>query len=767
MKDPYIKYFSIDEIVGRVKKYLPSFDSKKFIKAFEFAENAHRGQLRKDGKTPYVVHPVKVVEILVKMHADEDILIGALLHDVPEDTDHDINEVKGLFGDDVAFLVEGITKLSKVHYQNDMPTRDVESLKKMFIHSSKDPRVILIKLADRLHNMRTLMNIEKPEKRLRISRETIEIFVPIANLLGIQELKSELEDLCFKYIFPSEYEKISANILKFRNDHKPLVDGFINGLSKSLKNEGVHAKVFERTKNLYSVYKKICDEGRTLDDVKDRIAIRIIVDKISDCYHALGLLHALYTPKPTRFKDYIANSKANGYQSLHTTVFGPDGRLTEVQIRTKDMDLEAELGIATFFFSDRKGSISDDKRAWWMNKVMALDTDDEANEDYIEDLKVDIFQDRIVVYTPLGQAIDLPKGATAIDFAYAVHSELGNKGESADINGHIVPITTTLYTGDVVQINTSPTAYPNVLWLSFAKTSTAKSNIKLSLRKSTRSKKIIVGKAILQKQFNIADLGLVSAVNFKKLSGLLKNKKIGIYKTMSDLLIAIGEGVVKASDITKLIGNPYKKSFKISLKVVATNKFGLMKRIADVFYKYSTDMTEFRGWSSYKKKYAYYSSTILIEDLASLDHIFNELEQMNEVKYVYRVSFKRLLPFYLFSLLTAAIWIANPFILRKLSTLEIIIGYPLISNNLINVGLLILLGMVVYLNYLMKHCFPFFRNKMIPWIVSFIIPIVAMLALLIELLYFNLSLSWPSLLIEMGIIYGYLGMRFYSFRKNL
>ncbi len=767
MKDPYSKYFSIDKIVSNIKKYLPSLDVKKFKKAFKFAEEAHRGQMRKDGVTPYFVHPVRVVEILTNMHADEDILISALLHDVPEDTDHGIDEVKGLFGDDIAFLVDGITKLSKVQYHRDMPARDLESLKKMFLHSSKDPRVILIKLADRLHNMRTLQFVDKPEKRLRISKETLEIYVPIANLLGIQELKSELEDLCFKYIFPAEFDQISGSVLKFNKDHQPLVEEFIGGLKNSLNAESVVAKVFERKKNLYSIYKKICSEGRSLDGIRDRIAVRVVVDKISDCYHVLGLLHALYTPKPTRFKDYIANPKSNGYQSLHTTVFGPEGRLTEVQIRTKDMNMEAEFGIATYFFGVKTGEIGDDKRAWWMSKVMELDEDSSKSGDYIENLKVDILQDRIVVYTPQGRPIDLPKGATAIDFAYGIHSEVGNHAINAEINGSVFPITTTLKTGDVIQVNTDKSVSPEVFWLSFAKTSTAKTNIRLRLRKSTRSNKISAGKKMLQKQFDIDDLGLVSAVNFRKLSLSLKESKIGMFKTMSDLLISIGEGLTMSSHVTRLIGNPYKKALKISIKVVAKNRFGLMKKIADVFYKHSTDMIEFKGWSSYQKKDANYSVTILVDNLASVHDIFSELEQISEVKYVYRISFRRLIPMYLFAVLTGIMWIANPLILRKLSTLDVVTANPILSNGLINIGLLILLGMVLYLNYLMKQCFPFFRNKMIPWIISFIIPVVAMLVLLVELFYFNLSLSWISLLIEMFIIYIYLGMRFKTFRKNL
>lgn len=767
MKDPYIKYFSIDNIVKKVKKYLPKFDSKKFRKAFEFAEKAHRGQMRKDGVSPYILHPVKVVEILTKIHADEDILISALLHDVPEDTDYTIKDVKELFGDDIAFLVDGITKLSKVHYQHDMPTRDIESLKKMFLHSSKDPRVIIIKLADRLHNMRTLQFVLKPSKQLRIAMETLEIYVPIANLLGIQELKSELEDLCFKYIFPSEYDQIFSSIENFKDDHKPLVEKFISDLEGSIKSEKLSANTFERTKNLYSIYKKLRSEGRALSDIRDRIAIRVVVDKISDCYHVLGLLHALYTPKPTRFKDYIANPKSNGYQSLHTTVFGPEGRLTEVQIRTKDMDLEAELGIATYFFGSKDGKISDDKRAWWMAKVMDLSNGSCKNGDYIEDLKIDILQDRIVAYTPKGRAIDLPKGATAIDFAYAIHSEVGNHAETADINGSVLPVTTILETGDVLHINTSKNVYPDVNWLSFAKTSTAKSNIKLKLRKSSRTNKISAGKSMLQKQFDIADLGLVSAVNFKKLSDILNKKQLGIFKSMSDLLISIGEGLTKASDVTKLIGNPYKKALQISVKVVAKNRFGLMKKIADVFYKYSTDMMEFRGWSSYKNKDAYYTATILVEDLAHVNSLFSELEQINDVKYVYRVSFKRLFPVYIFAILTGLIWVANPFILRKISSMEVVMANPILSNGLINIGLFILFGMVVYLNYLMKKSFPFFRNKMVPWIISFIIPLIAMGTLLIELFYYELTLSWISLIIEMFIIYIFLGMRFYTFKKNL
>ena len=351
----YKQYFDIDAICEDVSKYLVGFDKSKFLKAFQFAEKSHKGQFRKNGD-PYIIHPIETVKNLIKLRADEDTLIAALLHDVPEDTGISMDQIQNLFGEKVAFLVDGITKLSKVYYRNDMEERQVESLKKLLIHTAKDPRVILIKLADRLHNMQTLEFVQKNEKIKRISKETLEIYVPIANLLGIQDLKSTLEDLCFKYLYPEDYEKLRSKIMSTFEKYYGVLEKMLETIKKELKKHEIQAKVTGRTKSLFSIYKKIISQNKTVDDINDRIALRIITKKKEDCYTALGIVHDLFTPRPGEFKDYIAVPKVNGYQSIHTTVFGLNGVMTEIQIRTEKMHIESEYGIAAHYFYDKSKS---------------------------------------------------------------------------------------------------------------------------------------------------------------------------------------------------------------------------------------------------------------------------------------------------------------------------------------------------------------------------------------------------------------------------
>ncbi len=759
----YKNYFDVGKLVKKIKTYLPDFDEDKFLMAFEFSERAHKGQMRKDGSTPYFVHPVKVVEILVTIHADEDVLISALLHDVPEDTKYDIQDVREKFGDTVAFLVDGITKLSKVHYKNNMPEREVESLKKLFLHTTKDPRVILIKLADRLHNMRTLENIENDEKRIRIARETLEIYVPIANLLGIQELKFELEDLCFKHLFPSEYEQLKQKIDELKRKHRLVANKFIEEVRKILETNNIKAEIYERNKNLYSIYKKLCEEGKTLDSVKDRIAIRIIVDKISECYQVLGVLHCKYTPQNNRFRDYIANPKSNGYQSLHTRVFGPNGKETDIQIRTQQMHSDAEYGIVSHFFNRSLTQLSEDKRSSWLNKIIELEKEGKAHDDFLENLKVDVFQDRIVVFTPKGENVDLPVGATAIDFAYAIHTDLGDHIDKVEVDGDLCSPTQPLQTGNTVNVIPSENATPQLYWLSFAKTNLAKQRIRAYLKKESREKKIHQGRKILQKELDIASLGLVDNISFKKLKREIFEKIGKSFAQISDMLIAIGEGEIKAVDIVKLITRPSRRGLffrsrpggvRVNAKIVARNRFGLLRDISDICYKYSSDMTYLKGWSSKDRQDAYFTVQILVNDISAVSKIFEELEQLDEVMHVYRISSKGIFLTYVLSISIATFWIVHPLLLARVQD----------SWN-VYLGLFFLLGTVLYLNQVIKRYFPIVRNKTALWIFAFSLPAVSVLTLLVEVVYFDLTLSWLAIMIEMIIIYGYLALSFYNLRK--
>lgn len=770
MEQSYKKYFDINDIVESIGKYLPDFNGEKFIRAFEFAEKAHRGQLRKDEKTPYIVHPVKVVEILTHFHADEDTLISTLLHDVPEDTDCTLEEIGEMFGEKIAFLVDGITKLSKVYYRHNMPGRQIESLKKLFLHSSEDLRVILIKLADRLHNMRTLENIQKEEKRLRIARETLEIYVPIANLLGIQELKYQLEDLCFKYLFPPEYRQTYEKRRKSEKAREQASEKFIDILKNECQKQKIKVKIYDRKKNLYTIYKKICALGKTINDIDNRLSIRIIVDNVPNCYKVLGIVHSKFRPKNDRFRDYIATPKANGYQSLHTAIFGLDGLITEVQIRTEKMHIESEYGIAAGFFFDHKIN-PDQKRISWVNKILEIEKSGRKSDNFMESLKLDIFQDRIFVFTPKGEPVDLPKGAGVLDFAYAIHSELGNHALKASINGKEKNISTVLHTGDVVTVITSSKVTPDLSWLSFVKTSVGRNKILDYLKKISVEKRIKEGKRILQKEFDIAGFGLVDSMSFKKLNKYINLELGETFKDQESLFKAIGGGDLKASDVIRALQEKspkiYEKGLRMTIKVVAKNRFGLMRDIAEVLYEHAGDIYAFKGWASKYEKDAYFTADILVQDFATISHIFDEIEQIEDVVYVYRLSRGAIWGIVGGSTFTALLWIFHPLMLSWMEGKSFFQTYPIYEKALVYGSLFLLVFMVLYLSNFFRKYFPYIRQRNLLWIVSFSIPVIAGLTLAIELLYFKLQLNWFVLLVETGLIYIYLLISFLSFRKSM
>lgn len=767
----YEKYFSISAITDQIKTYLANFDVKKFIKSFEFAEEAHRGQIRKDGKTPYIAHPMEVVRILMSIHADEDTLISAILHDVPEDTTRTIEDVKAAFGDKVAFLVDGVTKLSKVHYQNDMPQHQVESLKKLFLHSGEDLRVILIKLADRLHNMRTLGNLKDNNKRLRISRETLEIYVPIANLLGIQELKSQLEDLCFKYIYPAEYDNLEKNRKKSNNRRAQLAKDFSDALEECCKENSIEVKVDRKNKSLYSIYKKISAIGKSADDIDDRISIKIVVKDIKDCYHVLGVIHSKFVPINDRFRDYIANPKSNGYQSLHTTVFGVDGVMTEIQIKTEKMDFDADYGIAANFFEDNN-PIADEKRSKWVNKILEIEKSQQNSDDFLSNIKADIFEDRIFVFTPKGMPIDLPKGATALDFAYSIHSDVGNYAIKADISGKMKPISATLKTGDVVKIVVAKRPTSELSWLSLVKTNAAKNKILQYFKTVSKSKKISEGFKLLQKEFDIAGLGLVENINFKKLISKIRDLSSQSYENKQEIFAAISEGKIRTSDISRYVASSsFKKvdgqPVRVNLRIVAKNRFGLLRDISEVLYKNVLDIFSLKGWASKYEVDAFFNVEILVPDLETISHIFDELEQVDGVTGVYRLSSRGILLFSIAASLTALIWIGHGFIIKLITLSPLGLDHPMLADFVIYLGLLILIIAVLFMRNLAQKYFPLMRKKKLLWILTFIIPVAATIVLFEETLYFDLHLSWITTLVEICFIYVYLLVSYVNYRKTM
>lgn len=466
----------IEQIINKVKDNDPKADVDMLMLAYDFAENAHRGQKRKTGD-PYIEHCLHTAFLLAQMKADISTIVAGILHDVPEDTEYTLEEVNENFGQEVASLVEGITKLSKIKYRG--VERYKESLRKMFLAMARDLRVMLIKFCDRLHNLRTLDALPH-EKRIRIARETMEIYAPIAGLLGIWRLKWQMEDLCFKYLYPEEYKKLE---FKYEVEKKVERNQYINKvkniLGQKIKEAGIEYKIESRFKHLYSIYQKMQRKDRRFDEIYDVFALRVIAPTIADCYKILGIIHTLWRPKTNRIKDYIAVPKPNGYRSLHTTVYGPDNKATEFQIRTSEMDEEALYGIAAHWHYKQKEGHSSMQQPKWIKEILDIQRAAEDTNDFIKKIKFDIFQNRIFVFSPNGDVFELPERSTSVDFAYAVHTEIGNKAVGALVNDQIATLDQELKNGDMVEIIVEKNRKgPNKDWLKFVKTNRARDKIK-------------------------------------------------------------------------------------------------------------------------------------------------------------------------------------------------------------------------------------------------------------------------------------------------
>jgi GTP pyrophosphokinase len=472
---------TIEQISQKVKENNPETDTEVLFRAYNFALKAHGDQRRKTGE-PYIQHPLHTAFILAQIKADMPTIIAGLLHDVPEDTKVSIEEVKQEFGEEVALLVEGITKLGKVRYRGIERYR--ENLKKMFLAMASDVRVIFIKFADRLHNLRTLEGVD-PKKRIRIAKETLEIYAPIAGILGIWRLKWQMEDICFKYLYPDEYKKLEY---KYEIEKKVELTQYIQQLKSILSQEltraGIEHKVEGRFKHLYSIWQKMEAKDRKFDEIYDVFALRLIVKTTADCYNTLGIIHNLWRPNYNRFKDYIAVPKPNGYRSLHTTIFGPGGRATEFQIRTEEMHEESLYGLSAHLHYKQDDLTPAGKPMRWVQEILDAQKEIKSTDEFVKQVKLNIFQDRIFVFTPKGDVYDLPSNSTPVDFAYAVHTEIGNKCSSAIVNGKIEELNCELKNGDMVEIIVEKNRKgPNYDWLKFVKTRKAKDRIKQHARK--------------------------------------------------------------------------------------------------------------------------------------------------------------------------------------------------------------------------------------------------------------------------------------------
>jgi len=494
-------------LIGTLESYLPENQIESIMLAYAFGATAHDGQKRQSGED-YISHPVAVAQELADMHLDAQAITAAILHDVVEDTEASILEIEDKFGEEVAILVDGVSKLDQIQFHSRAEAQ-AESFRKMMLAMIEDIRVILVKLADRLHNMQTL-DAMPAKKKARIARETLDIYAPIANRLGINRFKVELEDLGFRHLYPMRYRVLDKALRRSKGSQRQIVKRISEEFDKTLADEGIEGKVIGREKHLYSVYKKMLEKKRVLGDVVDVYGFRIIVEDVNDCYKVLGLVHGLYKPMPGRFKDYVAIPRINGYQSLHTTLFGPKGQPLEVQIRTHDMDRVAESGVASHwqYKADEKSDATPQRRARdWLGKLVELQGS-ETSEEFLESVKVDLFPDKIYVFTPTGDIMPLPKGSTTIDFAYAVHTDIGDRCVAAKIDRGLVPLRTPLQNGQTVEIVTNRGAKPNPNWLTFVRTAKARTAIRGHMKSMRSSESVDLGKRLLDRSLKDLDSSL-------------------------------------------------------------------------------------------------------------------------------------------------------------------------------------------------------------------------------------------------------------------
>ena len=564
MQEAKVQY-TIEDIVNKMKKNNKKSDIKLIMKAYNYAKENHGDQLRKSGE-PYIIHPIQVAYTLAELELDDATICAALLHDVVEDTEVTHQDLINEFGIEIAEMVDGVTKLSKLNYES-VEEAQVENYRKMFLAMGKDIRVIMIKLSDRLHNMRTLKYLSR-DRQIANAKETMDLYAPLANRLGIYSLKWELEDLSFKYLYPEEYREIVEGIDRKREERLQFIDKIEEQIKQELKKQKIEAEITGRAKHLYSIYRKMKRDNITLDQIYDLFALRIIVNSVKDCYAALGVVHELYNPMPGRFKDYIAVPKPNMYQSLHTTLIGEKGTPFEVQIRTWDMHRIAEYGIAAHwaykeasFARGKKANVkvSEDKLAW-LRETLEWQKDMQDPQEFLNTLKTELFEDEVYVFTPKGDIKVLPSGSTPIDYAYSIHAEIGHHMTGCKINSKMMPIITKLHNGDIIEIITSDNAKgPSRDWLKFIKSSTAKNKINAWFKKNQREENIVKGKDLIEKEIKRIGMSYDDLFKQEFIQGALNRYK---FNSIEDMYASVGFGAITSGKVIARILEEYRKVHK-------------------------------------------------------------------------------------------------------------------------------------------------------------------------------------------------------------
>lgn len=557
-----------EELVGIIKDYHPSDDLSIIEKAYQTAKSHHEGQLRKSGE-PYIIHPLKVAIILAELEMDKESIVAGILHDVVEDTDMTLDEVAKEFGPDVAVLVDGVTKLTRISWSSDKTEIQAENLRKMFLAMAKDIRVIIIKLADRLHNMRTLQFM-KPEKQREKSRETLEIFAPLASRLGISKIKVELDNLALQYLEPEEYAKLLQDIDMKKEAREEYIGEIVEEVRTHLEEAGIKAKVYGRVKHYFSIYKKMHVQHKTLDQIYDLFAVRVLVDTIPDCYAVLGIIHEMYTPMPGRFKDYIAMPKPNRYQSLHTTLIAKNGTPFEIQIRTYEMHRMAEYGIAAHWkYKEGKGSETrlsgEEEKLSWLRQILEWQQELSDNGEFLSSIKsdLDLFSENVYCFTPGGEVKNLPKGSTPIDFAYSIHSAVGNRMVGARVNDRLVPINYIIHNGDRVEIITSQNSKgPSRDWLAIVKSTQAKNKINQWFKAQNKESNIIRGRELLEHYSRSRGVNPSDITKPEYQAKVIR--KYG-FKDWNAVLAAIGHGGLKEGQVVNRLIEEKKKDDRAHL----------------------------------------------------------------------------------------------------------------------------------------------------------------------------------------------------------
>ena len=590
-------------LIARVRKYHPSADITMIEKAYRIGKEAHKDQVRKSGE-PYIIHPLWVGIILAELEMDKETIVAGMLHDVVEDTEMTLDDITREFGEEVALLVDGVTKLGQLSYSQDKLEVQAENLRKMFLAMAKDIRVIIIKLADRLHNMRTLEFMTEAKQKEK-ARETMDIYAPIAQRLGISKIKTELDDLSLKYYQPEVYYQLVKDLNARKTEREEFVQQIVAEVSKHMENASIQAKVYGRVKHFFSIYKKMVNQNKTLDQVYDLFAVRIIVDSVKDCYAALGVIHEMYTPIPGRFKDYIAMPKANMYQSLHTTLMGPAGQPFEIQIRTEEMHKTAEYGIAAHWKyketggSNGKSLNSQEEKLNWLRQILEWQRDMSDNREFLNLIKgdLDLFAEDVYCFTPQGDVKNLPNGSTPIDFAYAIHSAVGNKMVGARVNGKLVNIDYKIQNGDRIEILTSQNSKgPSRDWLNIVKSTQAKNKINQWFKKEFKESNIIRGKDMIATYCKAKSINLTNIIQPKYQE--IVQKKYG-FKDWESVLAAIGHGGLKEGQVVNRLAEEYGKDHRqaITDEVVlervaeaAKNKVHIAKSKSGIVVKGIDDM---------------------------------------------------------------------------------------------------------------------------------------------------------------------------------